>query len=83
MISAYHIMGSIYWQQGDLDASIETNLKSITLSRQLGRDHSLAASLNNLANAYADKGEHEKAIESYEQARAICKNFFNISRPKK
>ncbi|MFW9992816.1 MAG: tetratricopeptide repeat protein [Candidatus Odinarchaeota archaeon] len=71
LTTAYHVLGMILYSTGDVDASIDYNLKSIEISEKQGNYLELARSYNNLANCYSEKGDHEKAIEIYKKAKVI------------
>jgi len=52
-------IGTNYYHQGDLSKAIEYDLMGV------------AGRLNNIANIYADRGEFDKAIAKYTEAKAI------------
>jgi predicted ATPase len=61
-------LGLLRWTTGDSAGARAADEYRLALAREIGADHHIAASLNNIATMYWDDGELERAIDLYRQA---------------
>ena len=70
--SVYNCMGTVYYQLGDYENSLnafKTSIELRTSSQQPTRE--LAQSYNNIANIYISKDEYDSALDCLEKSRLI------------
>jgi tetratricopeptide (TPR) repeat protein len=65
-----HQLGNTQYAQGQYDEALATYRHSLELSSQLERSPASAATRIQLGNALCQRGEPEKALEAYVEARA-------------
>jgi diguanylate cyclase (GGDEF)-like protein len=65
----------VYSSLGDINNSLESQLKSLGLYRQAANGHGEATALSNLGVDYAALGEYEKALEFALQAQVIAEQL--------
>src|SRR5262249_34833610 len=72
--STYVNMGICYQSKGDFKHAVEISQKGIEIIEQTKNKGNLAAAYYNLGNIYADAGQTEEALSSYNQSLKIEKN---------
>ncbi|MCP4974655.1 MAG: tetratricopeptide repeat protein [Maribacter sp.] len=81
--SAYYQLGNIYTEEFNLfDARVNYSkslvlLKDLSLKDEKSYTPILAAVLNNLGVTYKTMGEHQKALDSYEETLKLYQNLAN------
>jgi len=68
MASLYNTLGGVYWQQGDLNQSIECVEHSLTLYEQVGYLWGQAIAYGNLGVLYDNLGKWTRAIDYYQRS---------------
>lgn len=63
--------GMLFWERNRLAQAIAYFERSLVINEQLGNHNGIAGINSNLAFIYADKGEHEKALEFLEKTLAV------------
>jgi len=72
LASLYAGMAKTYQNEGDLEAAITYNQKSLQLYEELGLMHQVACTLDNAALLYADYGNRERARECLARATVLA-----------
>src|SRR5439155_17903513 len=72
MAALYAGMAKTYQNEGDLEAAINYNGKSLQMYEELGLMHQVACTLDNAALLYADYGNRERARECLARAAALA-----------
>jgi transcriptional regulator with XRE-family HTH domain len=73
MAALYAGMAKTYQNEGDLEAAITYNTKSLQLYEELGLMHQVACTLDNAALLYAEYGNRERARECLARATVLAK----------
>jgi transcriptional regulator with XRE-family HTH domain len=73
MAALYAGMAKTYQNEGDLEAAITYNTKSLQMYEELGLMHQVACTLDNAALLYADYGNRERARECLARATILAK----------
>jgi transcriptional regulator with XRE-family HTH domain len=72
LAALYAGMAKNFQNEGDLEAAIKYNTKSLQLYEELGLMSQVACTLDNAALLYADYGNRERARECLERAKALA-----------
>ena len=72
LASLYAGMAKTYQNDGDLEAAIQYNLKSLQLYEELGLLDQIACTLDNAAMLYAEYGNRERAKECLARAKVLA-----------
>jgi transcriptional regulator with XRE-family HTH domain len=73
MAALYAGMAKTYQNDGDLEAAINYNTKSLQLYEELGLMHQVACTLDNAALLYAEYGNRERARDCLARATVLAK----------
>ena len=73
MAALYAGMAKTYQNDGDLEAAISYNTKSLQMYEDLGLLHQVACTLDNAALLYAEYGNRERARECLARATVLAK----------
>jgi tetratricopeptide (TPR) repeat protein len=73
MAALYAGMAKTYQNEGDLEAAITYNAKSLQMYEELGLMHQVACTLDNAALLYAEYGNRERARECLARATVLAK----------
>jgi transcriptional regulator with XRE-family HTH domain len=72
LAALYAGMAKTYQNEGDLEAAINYNTKSLQVYEELGLMHQVACTLDNAALLYADYGNRERARECLARAEVLA-----------
>jgi signal transduction histidine kinase len=65
--------------EGLYDSSLQLNLESVEISRQINDSLNLAKTLFNTGTSYRFKGEYESAVRYYEEGKDLFSKLGNVS----
>ena len=70
----YHVLGTLYFNQGDLERAIQKLERSVEMRVESGfeNDSSLALTYNNIGTTYLYLGDNSRALSFYERALNIA-----------
>ncbi|MBP6716962.1 MAG: CHAT domain-containing protein [Acidobacteria bacterium] len=69
--STWANLGILQRRGGDLDAALASQLRALSLARELGKLDAVARTLNNLGNVLHDQGAGARALDAYIESLAI------------
>lgn len=87
---AHNLMAIIYSLKGEIDLSIEANLKCLEIARRINSPYHIGVATNDLGISFSQVGDNEQALKYYQESLeiavqskdtlGICFTFGNIGR---
>ena len=74
---ANNLQGTYFFNIGDYTKSMESNVRSLTLMKEIGDQKGIASALSNIGVLYKIQGDLKKAIDYYVQTETKEKLEFN------